>query len=94
MDGTHQRRRAIGFGLVGIDAERQEVLDGRAITEYHGFRERRGLVLAEGRRRRRRLPAASGQGGECSDYDYGPDSIDGRSRSPHSLPVLAAADSR
>ena len=48
VHGAHQRRRAVGFGFVGVDAERQEVLDGRAVAEQHGLGERGGLVVADG----------------------------------------------
>ena len=48
MHGAHQRGRAVGFRFVGVDAERQEVFDGRAVAEQHGFGERGGLIVADG----------------------------------------------
>ena len=62
VHGAHQRRRAVGFRLVGVDAERQEVFDGRAVAEQHGFGKRGGLIDAEGvGDGGRRLAAAGGR---------------------------------
>jgi hypothetical protein len=67
MHRAHQRRRAVGFGLVRIDAERQEILDGRSVAEPHGFREGGGLIVTKVvGSRGGRLAGARRQSGERS----------------------------